>query len=251
MAIPPTIPTIVTKMSKVMPVECLLPEAQAKAASNLTMLDFEYAAANVSTFIDGYANQIVNFQSTVPPVNGLAILGTTVGPPVTTPPGTTPADSPDRVSAPAIRNMIETLITEYSRVRTIRFVRMGDGLMTERYARINSPDSSTSEIPVTDFGTVFQTNNIDHTEYLRVVAAAAVVMRANFEKLFAVIPYCHVSCHVDIPPPPPTPPFGGGDSGAGDGDTGQFEGDVADDPGGEDGPGGGGADNGGDADAGY
>jgi hypothetical protein len=184
----------ITKVSKTSPVEGLRSEAQARVS--VTSADITLAATNVSTFIEGYANSTVALSTTVPFVSGLALLPNT---------GTT-----DDISAPVVRAMLENLIQEYSRVRTIRFVRSGDGFTYERFARVDSPDSATSDNVLFDFGVIFPTNPVDQSEYIRVVAAAAAVMRTNFAKLFAIIPYCHVSCHVDIPPPPPAPIIGGG-----------------------------------------
>ena len=170
--------TNVTKASKSDPVEALRPEALARTNLNGTDIARASVASNVAS-INGYPNQAVILQNDVPFVDGEAELsGTEVG-------------------SLVIRTMLETLIREYSRVRLIRYVRIGDNFTYSRFGRVNSPDSSTSDFELSDFGIIFPANPIDQSEYLRVVGEAAEVMRANFNNLFAVINYCHASCHTD------------------------------------------------------
>lgn len=108
------------------------------------------------------------------------------------------------VDASDIFDAMQTLITNYSRVRTIRYVRVGDNFTYQRFAYVDAPDSSPSQLTLVGAGVTFPpTAVVDMSEYLNVVAQARTVMQTNFNTLFATIPYCHVQCHTDNPPPPP------------------------------------------------
>ena len=174
--------TDITKISLVTPVEALRNEAL--AATNLQQIDIDRAAAG-STFIQppGAAPAAVTLLNSIDNPSGLALL----------PDEGTQAD----IDSSSIRNMIDTLVTTYSRARLIRYVRTGDGFTYERVGRVVSPDPDPSRVPMTDFGNIFGTNPVSASEYTNVVATAAAIMRANFVNLFAVIPYCHVQCHSD------------------------------------------------------